>query len=197
MKHFALEVLLNPEWDTEHTFWNAFEIQIGCSILPKCKSLANQITTSLAKSLQHSFINLLSMKYWQCDGLFYPEHHKSTSVPYVHVKHDPWAGNEERAHNAELPIPCTTPVLNEACRAHSDFVNWISPSSCKTNLCWLVTLDLQSSNKLLKMRKKRLDEDSSARHGRRESETTRAKEWETGAAELIGNTERDGEKDLT
>lgn len=36
--------------------------------------------------------------------------------------------NEERAHNAGLPIPRTAgmPIVSEACCAYSDFVNWIS-----------------------------------------------------------------------
>lgn len=134
---------------------------------------------------------------WNIDSVmayFIPKHHKSTRVPYVYMKHDSWAAgelcNEERAHNADLPIPCTTPVVNEACCTYSDFVNWISAFPCKTNLCWSVTPDMQLSDKGLKMRKKRLDEDASARHGRRESETTRAEEWETGAVELMGSAER-------
>lgn len=153
MKLIMLEVLLKPECEEQHEFEMLLKYRWIAPILQKwkCESLANQITTSVVNSLQCCVLIQLSRKYYPSAVVYFilKNHISPTRVRFVHMKQDScvWSSdvelcNEERAHNAGLPIPRTAglPLVNDICCTYSDFVKWISAFSYKTNLCWSAML---------------------------------------------------------
>lgn len=149
--------LVKP-WVRDGTWtWNAFKIQMGCSILLKCESLAYQITTSLVKSLQRYVIILLSRKYRQSVTVYFIlKHHMST---YIYNKgtvcvHEAWSMCEELLESFVMKKEHT--MQDYQFHAQLECLSWVKPAvhtvilwtesqlffSCKTNLCWSVMLDM-------------------------------------------------------
>lgn len=115
-------------------FWNTDGLLHFAEMWKPCISNHNEsgeITPALRSNSSFQEISA------ECDGLFY----MSTYTVYLQQGYcmctwsmiNVWGAtgepcNEERAHNAGLPIPRTAgmPIVSEACCAYSDFVNWIS-----------------------------------------------------------------------